>query len=111
MFFNNIKKNKKDARAGEFWTVNDKYGRGHKSLLTKKKKDNVDHISFTHSERTRGRKNILLEENPDKNDFKKSYMVNQLYKSKIKNLGKYQNDMKIANINDKSKIRYLKKRK
>lgn len=105
------KSKKNDAKAGEFWYVNDKKTKGHKSLITKRKKnsyDKIEHIPITEANRTNGKNNIKLQENPEKNSDLDTYILSKVQKTKIKTLGSKQNDIKITNPVDKSIVRHLK---
>ena len=97
------------ARAGEFWSVNTKKIRGHKSNITKRKKNMVDVIPITHSKYTRGRKNAKLNENPQNGDSRTAYAVKKVYRVRVKDLGKKQQGMKISNKTDKAIMRNIKK--
>lgn len=98
-----------NARAGEFWSVNSKETMGHKGVITKKRKSGkVDVITTTHSKYTKGRKNIKLQENPQKSDKRAAYVVNKVHKVNAKQLGKKQPDMTIKNKTDKAVIRKIK---
>lgn len=100
---------RKDARAGEFWSVNTKREKGHKGLIAKRKSNgNIEVIISTHSQYTRGRKNIKLQENPQANDFRDSYVLSKLSHTNIKHLGKHHPEMKIKNKTDKSIVRKIK---
>ena len=101
---------KKDkARAGEFWSVNNSRTKGHKGLITKRKKSgDIDYVSVTHSKKTQKRKNKKLIENPDSKDIRTAYVLPKLQHGKIKDLGKKHSDMKIKNKTDKSIIRKIK---
>ena len=100
---------KKDGvKAGETWTINDALTRGHKSSITKRKGNEFEHIPRTHKPFTRGRKNIKLQENPQKDDNRDCFILPKVQTSKVKDLGKKQNEP-ITNPIDKSIIRHLKK--
>ena len=101
---------KKNARAGEFYSINTKRIRGHKGLIGRRHNDNIEVIVFTHSKYTRGRKNIRLQDNPQINDKEPSYVLRQKEFAKTSNLGKKHSNMKITNSIDKSIIRNIKKR-
>ncbi len=106
--------NKDNAKGGEFWSINDSLTRGHKSLLIKQtkaenKKGIIRHTPITHSAKTRNINNILLKENPDKNDNEKSHVLPKVQKSNKNSLGKKHKNMKITNPIDKSVIRHIKK--
>lgn len=107
-----MSKSKKDARAGEFWSVNDAKTRGHKSLIVKRRKDNtIMHIPSTHKDITRNMRNIRLIENPDSTDVSPAYILPRTQITKINNLGKYHPNMKIINTTDKAVVRNIKKKK
>lgn len=96
------------VRAGDTWTINDGKTRGHKSSITKRKGDSVEHIPRNHASKTRGEKNIKLQENPQKDDKRDCYIISKVQTSKIKNLGK-KHDEPIKNPVDKAILRHLKK--
>lgn len=111
------KSKKYNAKAGEVWYVNDKKTKGHKSLITKRRKSDyemVEHIPITHSRKTNNTKNIKLQENPDKNPNSKnktkkaSRVVPTVQKTHYSNLGSKRDDVKITNPNDKAIIRHIK---
>ena len=107
-----MKKSRKYARAGEFWTINDARTKGHKSLITKRRKSGViEHIPTTHKEQTRRMRNIKLKENPQFDDDSDSYILPKLQYSKTSKLGKYQPNMRIKNTTDKSVVRYIKSKR
>lgn len=98
-----------NARAGEFWTVNNKEIRGHKAEILKRKKNGkVEVAMITHSSK---HGNIKLQENPQPKDTKSAYVVRQKKKTTINKLGKKHPDMKIKNKTDKAVIRKIKKGK
>ena len=102
---------KNQVRAGEVWFVNDKKTSGHKSIITKRTKtdyDKVEHIPITESDSTYGKKNIRLQENPEKGSTMKSHILSKVQKSKVKNLGSKQDDVIVKNPIDKSIIRHIK---
>lgn len=101
---------KNSVRAGDTWTINDSKTRGHKSSITKRKGDTVEHIPRTHSAEVKryGYKNHKLQENPQKNDKRDCYILPKVQTSKIKDLGK-KHDEPIKNAVDKSVIRHMKK--
>ena len=99
----------KRARPGETWTINDKLTRGHKSTITRVKGEVVSHIPRSHAPKTRGVKNIRLQENPQKGDSRDAFVLPKVQKTKRKNLGKQQFGQDIKNATDKSVIRHLKK--
>ncbi len=99
----------KRIRAGETWSINDVRTRGHKATITKVKNDEVRHIPRTHQPITRRMKNIQLQENPQKSDKRKTYILPKVQKTSFKYLGKKQKGEDIKNPVDKSIIRHLKK--
>lgn len=98
------------ARAGEFWTINNADARGHKSLITKRRKNGTfEYISVTHTQKPKHyAENIELKQNPQPDDNAKSYAVPKVRKATIRHIGKHQPDMKITNKIDKSVIRKIK---
>lgn len=105
-----FKRKKDEARAGEFWSVNNKKTAGHPGQITKRTKhDNVEYIVTTHSKKTFNRTNIKLVENPNEEDPRTAYVVPRLQRGKIKDLGKKHPEMKIKNTTDKAVIRHIKK--
>lgn len=105
-------KKKIDARAGEFWSVNNSRTRGHKSLITKRRKSGViEHIPITHTRKARHyRANIRLLQNPQEDDVRPAYILSRVQYGQIKELGKYHPSMRIKNKTDKSIIRKVKSR-
>ncbi|MBQ8425662.1 MAG: hypothetical protein IJX17_06535 [Clostridia bacterium] len=109
------KSKKYNAKAGEIWYVNDKKTKGHKSIITKRRKSNyemVEHIPITHSRKTNNIKNIKLQENPEKNNKSKkaSRVMPIVQKTHYSNLGSKRDDVIIINPNDKAIIRHIKKK-
>lgn len=98
-----------NARASETWSINDSKTRGHKSTITKVKHDEIRHIPRTHTPITRKMKNIELNENPQKNDKRKAYILPKVQKTTPKFLGKRHKNEDIKNPIDKSVLRQLKK--
>ena len=103
---------KKIARKGEFWTINDKRARGHKSYIVKGNRNRkyVLHLPITHKDRTRNMKNKKLVDNPELNKYEDSYILPKVQKSSERSLGKKQNNLKIKNTTDKSVVRNIIKR-
>lgn len=66
---------KKVARRGEFWSINNKHARGHKSIIKRgnAKTDYVDYQPLTHAPKTNRKKNIPLRSNPQKGK-KRNYL-------------------------------------
>lgn len=105
------KKHKKYARAGEVWIINNKSVRGHPSLLTKRKYDNIEFIVTTHSPYTAHKRNIKLRENFDKNDNRDSYIIKKVQQGQVSELGTYKPNLYPRNNVDKSIIRAIKNKK
>lgn len=106
-----MNRNRRNAHAGEFWSVNSRRIAGHPSLITKKKKNgNFKVLPTTHASRTRNKKNIRLFTNPNPNDTRATYVLVKLEDVKLEKLGKYKNNFKIIDSRDKSIIRNIKKR-
>lgn len=63
---------KRQARAGEFYSINNKNIKGHIGEITKVNKNGkIEVVILTHAKRTFGKKNIQLIENPNPLDEKK----------------------------------------
>lgn len=107
----NMKKSRQNARAGEVWVVNNKIVRGHPSLLTRRKHNNIEYIVTTHAPYTAHKRNIKLQKNFDKNDIKDSYIVKKLQRGYIDDLGTYKPNLYPRNNIDKSIIRAIKNKK
>ena len=106
---NKLNANKQLVRAGEWRRVHDKRTNGHKSLITKVNKNgNIEHIPVTHAPKTRGVKNIKLQENPQKGKKELAYVVRKAQRTQISKVGRKQKDMQIKNATDKSVIRHIK---
>lgn len=105
----NQENKRKKIRAGETWSINDAATRGHKSTITGIKDNEIRHIPRTHVDRTRNMKNIELQENPQKGDSRKAYIVPSVQHTMAKYVGKKQDGEDIKNPIDKSIIRHLKK--
>ena len=101
---------RKQVKAGEIWSINDGKTRGHKSRITKNKTDVVEHIPITHSPETRRMKNIPLQENPNPQDDRRSYVLPKIQVSQKKYLGRNHPELRIINPTDKSVLRYIKKK-
>ncbi len=72
------------VRNGEFHSINTKRVQGHKGEIKNKKKNGTaTAVIVTHSEYTRGRKNIPLKENPQPNDKRTAYAVTKPEKVKL----------------------------
>lgn len=101
-----------NIKAGEFYSINSKRAKGHKGEIAKiKKNGEIDAVIITHSPYTRGRKNIKLFENPEKDKTENSYVLPKKETVKRKNIGKRHNNIKITNPLDKSIIRKIKSKK
>lgn len=103
---------KKIARRGEVWSINDKNTCGHNSFIVKGNKNSstVSHLPITHSPRTRKMKNIILNSNPNENEFDDSYILPKIQKSKEKYLGRKTESLRIKDPVDKSVRRHIEKR-
>lgn len=104
------KKSKKNARAGEFWSINNKQAKGHKGLITKRKNGkNVEYIQTTHKPpKGTSKKFVKLQENPQKDDKRDAYISKKVHKTTVNKLGKQHREMKVKNKTDKSIIRKIK---
>lgn len=106
-----------NARAGEIWVINDKKTRGHKSSILSnnkadRKRGEVKHAPITHAPKTRGSKNIKLQENPQsgkKTDNRESYILAKAQNSKNCENAKKREDVKIKNPIDKAIRRHIRK--
>lgn len=107
-----MSKKKKIAKRGEFWAINDKRTRGHKSYIVQgnKKHDFVLHLPITHKPKTRNMRNKRLKQNPEVNKNEPSYILPKVQKSYDMHLGRKQNNMRIKNTNDKALVRNIIKR-
>lgn len=101
---------RKEVKAGEIWVINDAKTRGHKTRITRNKKEVVEHIPITHKPETRRMKNIPLQENPKKGDNEIAYILPKVQTSQKKHLGKKHPEYVIKNPIDKSIIRHIKKK-
>ena len=101
---------KNEPRAGEFYSINTKRVRGHKGLISKRYKDNVEAVILTHSQYTKRIKNIKLQDNPQEKDERPSYVLRRKEYAKTSQLGKKHTNIRITNSIDKSIIRNIKKR-
>lgn len=99
---------KSKVRAGEIWSVNDPFGRGHPSIITKNKGNYIEHISITHSPKTRKMKNVKLNKNPDPKDERTAFILPKIARTSKSKLGKRKDNMKIVDKKDKSIIRHIK---
>ena len=103
-----IKKARANARAGEIWSVNNNIMRGHKGQILRRRNNKLELAELTHSSKYG---NLLLEENPQRDDDRKAYVVRKKQHATVRSLGKYHPDMRIKHPKDKSKIRHIKKQK
>lgn len=108
----NKKAKKKIAHRGEFWSINDKRTRGHKSFIVKgnRYRDYVLHLPITHSNTTRNMANKRLNDNPEFNRHEVSYIITRVQKTHESNLGKKHKNMKIKNTTDRSIVRNIIKK-
>lgn len=103
---------KRQARAGEFYSINNKNIKGHIGEITKVNKNGeIEVVILTHAKRTFGKKNIQLIENPNPLDEKKAYVVKHRQSVNIKQVGTKRDNLKITNVRDKSLIRKIKSSK
>lgn len=103
---------RKDIKAGECATINQKGINGHKGLFGKVRKNGTaDAVILTHAPRSFGKKNIRLNENPEHGDPKPAYVVRKKKKINIKKVGKKHPNIKVKNKVDKSIIRKIKSTK
>ena len=73
------------------------------------KKDKFKGLLITHSSISSGRRNIMLNKNPDFNDKRKAYLVKKGYSSEQKDFSIILKKWSIDK-SDKAKLRYLKKK-
>lgn len=100
---------KKIAHRGEFWSINDKRTRGHKTFIIRgnKYKHYVLHLPITHSKQTRNMKNQILRKNPEFGKNEDAYILTRVQKSPENKLGKKHSNMKIKNTTDKKVVRHI----
>ena len=106
-----MKTNKPKARAGQFWTIDNKLFRGHKGRISKIKKNTVEAVCVTSSKKSFGRSNIKLKQNPDPNSKKESFVMKRPMEAEVKHLGTFRPEMKVRNKTDKAIFRNVAKRK
>ena len=99
----------KIAHRGEFWSINNKRTRGHKSFIVKSNmyRDYVLYLPITHSEITRYMYNKKLIDNPQLNSSDDSYILKNVQKAHESKLGKKHNDIQIKNTTDKKVVRNI----
>lgn len=108
---------KSKVRRGEVFAINNKNIRGHRSLIINLDDFNIDTIVFTHSMKTRNIPNIKLQVNPDSKDIdeygniRDTFILKNIQKANIKDLGKYYQNFRVKNPVDKSVIRHISKKK
>ena len=104
-------KNFERVRQGQTYSIKTAIHTGHKGLVVKKHRNGTLEVEvFTHHPYTRGRKNIKLQENPQKNDSADSYALSKIQRVSIEKAGKHQGDMVIRNKVDKSVRRNLQRK-
>ena len=106
-----MKKQNKKIVPGHFYSINTKEIRGHKGQVTKKFGDKRIAVIITHSQYTRGRKNIKLNENPQKDDLEFSYVVKKARFIDDSKIGKHHEDIIVRDSVDKSILRNIKNKK
>lgn len=102
---------KKPVRSGTYVSINNAQASGHVNKIKVHKNGNVNGASITHASKTRGRKNIPLQKNPQKKHKEKAYVVKKQTKAKVNNVGKIHKDYKVTNAVDKSILRHILKKK
>lgn len=108
----NIDKKMKKIKQGHFYSINSKRVKGHKGQITKKNKNGkIEAVILTHAKYTRGVKNIPLENNPEIDRLEQSYIVREKEIVNKKQIGKHHENVVVKNKSDKSKIRYVAKKK
>lgn len=80
-------RNKPTIPKDEFRKVHDKDKAGHPSYIYAKKGNSYEYIGITHSNITKGVKNIKLELNPNPNDTKVAYVKPKTEKASKKSFG------------------------
>ena len=104
-----VKSTKPKIRAGEFANINSRSAHGHLGIVTKRQKNGrIDAFTTTHSEKYPKHKKIRLEENPNKNDARTSYLNKRFHRVTDNDIGTRRPDIRIKNPIDKSKLRKLK---
>ena len=104
----------KKIKQGETYSINTKKNAGHKGDITKKKHSGkVIFVIRTHAIYTRGKKNIKLNANPQKNDSRDSYLLPDadIIVATSKNIGKNHPNEKYLDPVDKSIKRHLTKKR
>lgn len=110
--------NRKNARAGQFWTINNRAAAGHKGRLSKiNKKGKFKAVVVTHhpSVKIPGRRRfrtIQLNKNPNKNDTQNAYALPYSVRGNVnKHLGTRHPEMKVVDKRDKSIFRKIGNKK
>ena len=88
----------------EFRRNNSKDGRGHPAYIFEEAGDEYKFVGITHSEYTKGIKNISLDSNPNPKDKRKAYMTSKSDKKKKSSFGKKIKGWKMSS-SDKKKIK------
>lgn len=99
----------KKYRSGEFWGINNAETKGHRAQIVKKKKY-ISYASITHKDYTKRIKNIPLQENPDREDIKTSYVRPRRFRTTEKSLGIKYSNTKVSNPIDKSIFRKIRRK-
>lgn len=107
------KKSKKPAAKGtgkqkttdldEIRKLNTKEGKGHPHYVCGRKGNKYQSVGITHSEHTKGTKNLPLKKNPDPKDKRKAYIRPKLTEEKAKKYGKNLNGLGLSS-EDKKKV-------
>ena len=95
-------------RRNHFRVNNSKKVRGHPTYIYKKVGNKYHFIGITHSEVTHKTKNIKLEENPNPEDSRDSYLRPFSSEEEIDKFGKKKKGWKISR-KDRKKIKVVKK--
>lgn len=102
----------KEIRQGNTYSINSRKHVGHKGDITKKNRNgSLIVVVRTHAPHTRGRKNILLNQNPQLDDSRETYILPHADRVRPKYIGTPHPAEKITNSIDKSIKRNLTKRK
>ena len=103
--------NLKRVKQGQTYAINTNFHKGHRGNVVKKKHNGVIEVMvFTHSDKTRGYKNIELQINPQLGDKSKSYVLPEVQKVGVSKAGKQYKDMTLKCSVDKSLRRNLQQK-
>lgn len=101
---------KKPSKRDEFRKKNDDEGSGHPTYIYAKVGNDFKYIGMTHSEITKGVRNIKLDKNPDPEDPRDSYMRPSAQKADAGRFGTKLKGWKLAE-SDKPKVEEIKRKK